>query len=80
VTAPLFFIRFLPAVTVATEADQIVAASMSGVLTYLKRKLVDFRMGSILLAILVLAVRGKLALDLLMLPSGLYSLVPRGHA
>ena len=79
-TAPLFFIRFLPAVAVATEADQIVAASMSGALTHLKRKLVDFRMGSILLAILVLAVPGKLALDLLMLPSGLYSLVPRGHA
>ena len=48
-TPLLFFIGIPPAVAVATEANQIVASSFSGVLAHLKRKTVDFRMGTILL-------------------------------
>lgn len=49
-TPLLFFIGIPPAVAVATEANQIVASSFSGVLAHLRRKSVDFRMGSVLLA------------------------------
>ncbi len=48
-TPLLFFIGIPPAVAVATEANQIVASSFSGVLAHLRRKTVDFRMGSVLL-------------------------------
>jgi uncharacterized protein len=48
-TPLLFFIGIPPAVAVATEANQIVASSFSGVLAHLKRKTVDFRMGGVLL-------------------------------
>jgi uncharacterized protein len=48
-TPLLFFIGIPPAVAVATEANQIVAASFSGVLAHLKRKNVDFKMGGVLL-------------------------------
>ena len=48
-TPLLFFIGIPPAVAVATEANQIVASSFSGVLAHLKRKTVDLRMGTILL-------------------------------
>lgn len=48
-TPLLFFIGIPPAVAVATEANQIVASSFSGVLANIKRKLVDFRMGTVLL-------------------------------
>jgi uncharacterized membrane protein YfcA len=48
-TPLLFFIGIPPAVAVATEANQIVASSFSGVLAHLKRKTVDLRMGSVLL-------------------------------
>ena len=48
-TPLLFFIGIPPAVAVATEANQIVASSFSGVLAHLKRKSVDFRMGTVLL-------------------------------
>lgn len=48
-TPLLFFIGIPPAVAVATEANQIVASSFSGVLAHLKRKTVDFRMGTVLL-------------------------------
>ena len=48
-TPLLFFIGIPPAVAVATEANQIVASSFSGVLAHLKRKTVDLKMGSILL-------------------------------
>ena len=48
-TPLLFFIGIPPAVAVATEANQIVASSFSGVLAHLKRKTVDFRMGCVLL-------------------------------
>ncbi|UWQ21658.1 sulfite exporter TauE/SafE family protein [Jannaschia sp. W003] len=49
-TPLLFMIGIPPAVAVATEANQIVASSFSGVLAHLKRKTVDFRMGLVLLA------------------------------
>ncbi|MDG1458644.1 MAG: sulfite exporter TauE/SafE family protein [Pseudoprimorskyibacter sp.] len=48
-TPLLFFIGIPPAVAVATEANQIVASSFSGVLAHLRRKTVDLRMGSVLL-------------------------------
>ncbi|KMW60533.1 putative membrane protein [Candidatus Rhodobacter oscarellae] len=48
-TPLLFFIGIPPAVAVATEANQIVASSFSGLLAHLKRKTVDFRMGTVLL-------------------------------
>ena len=48
-TPLLFFIGIPPAVAVATEANQIVASSFSGVLAHLKRRTVDLRMGVVLL-------------------------------
>ena len=48
-TPLLFFIGIPPAVAVATEANQIVASSFSGVLAHVRRKNVDFRMGTVLL-------------------------------
>ncbi len=47
-TPLLFFIGIPPAVAVATEANQIVASSFSGVLAHLKRKTVDLKMGTVL--------------------------------
>ncbi|MDJ0859660.1 MAG: sulfite exporter TauE/SafE family protein [Dinoroseobacter sp.] len=49
-TPLLFFIGIPPAVAVATEANQIVASSFSGVLAHLRRRTVDLRMGTVLLA------------------------------
>ena len=48
-TPLLFMIGIPPAVAVATEANQIVASSFSGVLAHVRRKTVDFKMGSVLL-------------------------------
>ncbi len=48
-TPLLFFIGIPPAVAVATEANQIVASSFSGVLAHLKRQTVDLKMGTVLL-------------------------------
>ena len=48
-TPMLFFIGIPPAVAVATEANQIVAASVSGALAHLRRKTLDLHMGMILL-------------------------------
>ena len=48
-TPLLFFIGIPPAVAVATESNQIVASSFSGVLAHFKRKTVDLRMGTVLL-------------------------------
>lgn len=48
-TPLLFFIGIPPAVAVATGANQIVAASFSGLLAHVRRKTVDFRMGAVLL-------------------------------
>ena len=49
-TPLLIFIGISPAVAVATEANQIVAASFSGFLAHRKRRSVDIRMGLVLLA------------------------------
>ena len=49
ITPLLFFIGVPPAVAVATGANQVVASSISGVLAQLKRKGVDFTMGTVLL-------------------------------
>ncbi|MDU8944576.1 sulfite exporter TauE/SafE family protein [Ovoidimarina sediminis] len=48
-TPLLFFIGIPPAVAVATEANQIVASSFSGVLAHVRKRTVDFRMGTVLL-------------------------------
>ena len=48
-TPLLFFIGIPPAVAVATEANQIVASSFSGVLAHFKRRTVDLKMGLVLL-------------------------------
>lgn len=46
----LIFMGISPAIAVASSANQIVAASLSGFYAHWKRKNVDFRMGSLLLA------------------------------
>jgi hypothetical protein len=48
-TPLLIFIGIPPAVAVATEANQITAASVSGVLAHWRRGNVDFKMGTVLL-------------------------------
>ena len=48
-TPLLIFIGIPPAVAVATEANQIVASSVSGVLAHWKRGNVDIKMGMLLL-------------------------------
>ncbi|MBO6636999.1 MAG: sulfite exporter TauE/SafE family protein [Roseitalea sp.] len=50
ITPLLIFYNIPPAVAVATGANQIVASSVSGVLSHLKRGGVDFKLGSVLLA------------------------------
>ena len=47
-TPLLMFIGISPAVAVATEANQIVASSVSGVSAHMRRGNVDFRMGAVL--------------------------------
>jgi uncharacterized protein len=47
-TPMLFFIGIPPAVAVATEANQIVASSASGVLAHLRKRTVDIKMGMVL--------------------------------
>ncbi|MEO1733209.1 MAG: sulfite exporter TauE/SafE family protein [Pseudomonadota bacterium] len=49
-TPLLFFVGIPPAVAVATEANQIVASSFSGVLAHFRRRTVDFKMGMVLQA------------------------------
>ena len=49
ITPLLFFIGIPPAIAVATGANQVVASSVSGVLGHVKRRTVDFRMGTVLL-------------------------------
>ncbi len=48
-TPLLIFIGIPPAVAVATEANQIVASSVSGVMAHWRRDNVDFKMGAVLL-------------------------------
>jgi uncharacterized protein len=50
ITPLLFFIGVPPAVAVATGANQVVASSVSGVLAQLRRKGVDFQMGTVMLS------------------------------
>ena len=47
-TPLLMFIGVPPAIAVGTEANQIVASSVSGVLAHMRRGNVDFKMGAIL--------------------------------
>ena len=49
-TPLLIFIGVPPPVAVATQANQLVASSVSGMMRYWQRKQVDFKLGSILLA------------------------------
>jgi uncharacterized membrane protein YfcA len=49
-TPLLIFAGVSPAVAVASEANQVVAASASGVLAHMRRGNVDFKMGAVLLA------------------------------
>jgi uncharacterized membrane protein YfcA len=49
-TPMLIFIGVPPAVAVATQANQVIASSVSGVLAHWSRGNVDFRMGLVLLA------------------------------
>ncbi|MHA3980003.1 sulfite exporter TauE/SafE family protein [Halovulum sp. GXIMD14794] len=48
-TPLLFFIGIPPAVAVATQANQIVASSLSGVMAHFQRRTVDLKMGLVLL-------------------------------
>src|SRR5690606_29587525 len=48
-TPLLIFIGVPPSVAVATQANQVVASSVSGVLAHWSRGNVDFRMGGVLL-------------------------------
>ena len=50
ITPLLFFIGIPPPVAVATGANQVVASSVSAVLAHFRRRTVDLRMGSVLLA------------------------------
>ena len=50
ITPLLCFIGIPPGVAVATGANRVVASSISGVLAHLRRRAVDFRMGTVLLA------------------------------
>jgi len=49
ITPLLFFVGIPPAIAVATSTNQVVASSISGVLAHLRRKTVDFQMGTVLL-------------------------------
>ena len=53
-TPLLIFIGISPAVAVASEANQVVASSVSGALAHWRRGNVDFRMGAVLLIVTVL--------------------------
>ncbi len=49
ITPLLLFIGIPPGVAVATGANQVVAASVSGLLVHIRRGTVDFRMGTVML-------------------------------
>lgn len=49
-TPLLIFTGVPPAVAVATEANQITAASVSGALAHMRRGGIDFKMGGVLIA------------------------------
>ena len=48
-TPLLIFLGIPPAVAVGTEAPHVLAASVSGVIAHLRKKNVDFKMGTVLL-------------------------------
>jgi uncharacterized membrane protein YfcA len=50
ITPLLMFIGIPPGVAVATGANQVVAASVSGLMVHIRRKTVDFKMGTVMLA------------------------------
>ena len=49
-TPALIFIGVPPAVAVASEANQLVATSITGVIAHWRRRSVDFKMGIVLLS------------------------------
>lgn len=49
ITPALFFIGIPPTIAVSTGAVQVVASSVSAVMVHLKRRTVDFRMGTVML-------------------------------
>ncbi|MBD0413277.1 sulfite exporter TauE/SafE family protein [Oryzicola mucosus] len=49
ITPLLIFYNIPPAIAVATGANQVIASSFSGALAHLKRKTIDFKLGSMLL-------------------------------
>lgn len=49
-TPLLIFLDIPPAVAVATVAAQVAGSSMTGVLTYLRRRAIDLKLGSVLVA------------------------------
>ena len=49
-TPLLIFIGVPPAVAVSTQANQLVAASLSGVMAHWRRRAVDFRMGFVMMS------------------------------
>ncbi|MDQ2095449.1 sulfite exporter TauE/SafE family protein [Rhodalgimonas zhirmunskyi] len=66
ITPMLFFVGIPPAVAVATSASQIVASSFSAILAHIRRKTVDFPMGTVLtLGGLVGSTMGVYVFDLL---------------
>jgi uncharacterized membrane protein YfcA len=50
ITPLLIFYNIPPAIAVATGANQVVASSISGALSHLKRGTIDFKLGTVLLA------------------------------
>ena len=49
-TPVLVFLGIPPAVAVASEANHVAASSMSGVISYTRKRAVDFKMGGVLAA------------------------------
>lgn len=50
ITPLLIFYNIPPAIAVATGANQVIASSFSGALVHFKRKTLDFKLGTVLLA------------------------------
>jgi len=50
ITPLLIFYNIPPAIAVATGANQVIASSVSGVLSHMKRGTLDFKLGGVLLA------------------------------
>src|SRR5690554_74860 len=50
ITPLLIFYNIPPAIAVATGANQVIASSVSGALSHVKRGTLDFKLGTVLLA------------------------------